>query len=86
MTSDGTEQAVAYSVLSACIDEQKRWVTANGLKFNDGKADALLVSSSSRMIQPDRKSLLPVGGILDTPSGSVKNLGVILDPHLTMEL
>jgi hypothetical protein len=78
------DQQLAFSCLSASITEQKKWLSNNRLKLNSEKTDALLVSSPSNV-----KSLvscpLELGDALIIPSPVVRNLGVLLDSHLTMD-
>ena len=81
-----TEQHLAYSNLTASIDEQKKWLTANKLKLNPDKTIALLVSSSTSTNKPSASFPLIVDGLPITPCTAIRNLGVILDSHLTLDL
>ena len=80
------EQHLAYSHLTASIDEQKKWLTANKLKLNPDKTIALLVSSSTTTKKPSSSLPLIADGLPITPSTSVRNLGVLLDSHLSLDL
>ncbi len=72
----------AVSSLSESIAKSKTWMDANHLKLNEGKTDALVVSSSARA----KVNLPPlvINGVEVVPSSTVRNLGVILDSNLTM--
>ena len=70
--------------MSACISDLKGWLIANKLQLNDDKTKVLLVSSPFGRHPPPLLSLA-VNNFLISPTGSVRNLGVILDSHLTME-
>ena len=83
LTEDGQHQRLAYASLSNCIGGSILWMTENRLKGNDEKTDALVVHSGAGKCKPLDLPLF-AGTVAITPSQSVKNLGVILDPQLTM--
>jgi hypothetical protein len=58
----------------------KGWITANRVKLNDSKTDALLVHGKNR----PHEFLIIAGDVQIVPSECVRNLGVILDSQLTM--
>jgi hypothetical protein len=60
------------------------WAANNKLKFNDYKTDALLITSSFLKTKPNQ-SALPVGDHLIKTSDAVRNLGLVMDTHLTMD-
>ena len=84
LSADGREQHEAFLAMAGCIAEAKRWMTANKLKLNENKTEALVVYASSARLKP-----------LDTPLGvgegtvklasTARNLGVILDNHLSLD-
>ena len=59
-------------------------MTENLIKFNESKSDALVVHSKSSRCEPAVLPLI-IGESPILPSDSVRNLGVILDKHLTMQ-
>ena len=70
-----------------CIDDIKDWMTDNQLKLNDDKTEVMImIISSSRM-----STALSIPESFDIGNGSVpfsdtvKNLGVTLDCHLSLE-
>lgn len=77
-------QKETYGRLAGCVDETRAWMKRNKLKFNDDKSELLLVYSSRKRCQPSPLPL-QVGESSLTPRASVKNLGVIIDKHLSME-
>ncbi len=85
ISNDGADQIEAYRRIKCCAEDTKTWMFANKLKLSEDKSDALLVSSS----HPSKK-LLPLqlskGDQKIVPEDSVRNLGMILDSHLTLEL
>jgi hypothetical protein len=83
LTEDGEHQRLAYASLSNCIGGFILWMTENRLKGNDEKTDALVVHSGAGKCKPLDLPLI-AGTVAITPSQSVKNLGVFLDPQLTM--
>ena len=84
VTPDAADQTLAFNSLSACIADSRCWAATNRLKFNDGKTDALVASSSYSRNKPLPIPLI-VGNTPIFPSPTVKNLGVIIDSHLTFD-
>ena len=74
----------AYDRMSDCIGETADWVAQNRCKLNDPKTDFMLVYSDRRARKPAPLKLR-VGDCELEPVQKVKNLGVILDSHLSME-
>ena len=66
-----------------CVLDVKNWMTLNKLQLNDSKTECMLVRSS-RTATDALPSSLKVGDCDVEFVPSVKNLGVILDCHLTM--
>ena len=56
----------------------------NLIQFNDQKSDALVCYSRSSRLKPTNTPLL-LGEASITPSDTVRNLGVTLGTHLTMQ-
>ena len=67
-----------------CFDDVKNWMTANKLKLNDDKTEAMLVGTRQKLSQLPPSLLLQLDNTHIPISDSVKNLGVILDSSLTM--
>lgn len=84
VSSSRDEQRSAFATLSSAIGEVRDWLSANFLKLNEVKTDALLMYSASARNPPER-SPVDVGGVPIHPSDVVRNLGVLLDSHLTMD-
>ena len=70
--------------MQECIRDVKSWMTFNKLKLNDDKTEAMIVSSSSLSLSALLPASLVVGDATVPFSKTVKNLGVVLDSHLTM--
>ncbi len=81
---DYIDRKRAFSSITACVGETKQWMADNLIKFNESKTDALVVHSKSSRCKPAALPLI-VGESSILPSDSVRNLGVILDKHLTMQ-
>ena len=79
-----SEQRSAFSKISNCVAETKEWMAENKIKFNDGKSDALVIYSKTSRRKPADLPLV-IGEATINPSDSVRNLGVIIDKHLTMQ-
>ena len=67
-----------------CFDDVKNWMTANKLKLNDDKTEAMLVGTRQKLSQLPPSLLLQLDNTSIPISDSVKNLGVILDSSLIM--
>ena len=75
---------VLLYLLMYCIGETADWMAQNRCKLNDPKTDFMLVYSDRRARKPAPLKLR-VGDCELEPVQKVKNLGVILDSHLSME-
>lgn len=70
--------------VSQCSTAIKTWMNENKLKLNEEKTEAMLVGTKARILAENSKSLDICGSEIQF-SSNVKNLGVYLDPCLTME-
>ena len=70
--------------MQECIGDVKSWMTFNKLKLNDEKTEALIISSQRMSLSAPLPSELVVGHASVPFSKFAKNLGVVLDSHLTM--
>ena len=84
LSPDHSAQLLAYSKISNCVDDTKVWMADNKIKFNDPKSDALVVYSKTSRKKPADLPLA-IGEASIHPSDSVRNLGVTIDKHLTMQ-
>ena len=76
--------ATAKSRLTNCIAEIRSWMLANKLKLNDSKTELFLIASP-RNASAMSNLELEIGESVITPSGSIKNLGIMFDNNLTMK-
>jgi len=79
---DSTSVSEAVKSLECCIDDIRIWMLRNRLKMNDSKTE-MIVFASPRVKLSDFS--IAVGTQSHQPVGQVRNLGVTLDVHLTME-
>ena len=70
--------------MQACIQDVKSWMTYNKLKLNDEKTEALIISSQRVSLSAPLPDSLVVGDATVPFTKSAKNLGVVLDSHLTL--
>jgi len=77
-------QCEAYRSMAGCIAKERLWMTANKLKLNEDKTEALLVYAASSRRKPALTPLM-VGGETIQLATTVRNLGVTLDSHLTLD-
>ena len=77
----GEEEAIA--AMERCIKDIQKWMKEAKLQLNTDKTELLLIGTKQQL-QKINMSTLGVGNDLTKPSKEVKNLGVWLDPSLTM--
>ena len=70
--------------IQSCISDVKAWTTANMLKLNDNKTELMLVTSKRAKHLHSLPPSITIGNAQVPFKQSVKNLGVTLDCHLTM--
>ena len=70
--------------MQTCICDVKAWATANMLKLNDNKTELMLVTTKRTKHLHGLPTSITIGNTQITFKKSVKNLGLILDCHLTM--
>ena len=73
----------AREQLQSCISEVRQWMAENLLKLNDSKTE--VVHFSSRFQQSSTLECVTVGGSDIIPSDHAKNIGIIMDKHLTIQ-
>ena len=71
------------SRLVDCIDSIGAWMTNNRLKLNASKTEFIWFGSARSLAKCSFGSIV-VNGTSIHPSGTVRNLGVILDPSLSL--
>ena len=78
-------QTDAKLKLERCIIEIQDWMKFNKLKLNGDKTEIVLLSSqfNRREVHIDN---IQIGDVDIKPSSSARNLGVIFDSHLTMDI
>ena len=75
----------AIHSMESCIRDVKSWMTHNKLRLNDDKTEALVVSSQRMSASISLPESLLVGNARVPFSKSAKNLGVTIDPNLSMQ-
>ena len=70
--------------IQSCISYVKAWASANMLKLNDHKTELMLVTSKRTKHLHNLPTSITIGYAQIPFKQSVKNLGFILDSHLTM--
>jgi hypothetical protein len=73
------------SSMQDCINDIKSWMTFNKLKLNDSKTEIMIVSSPRMSASVQIPDSVVIGDSSVQFSNSVKNLGVTLDSHLSMQ-
>ena len=72
------------SSVQSCISDVKAWATANMLKLNDNKTELMLVTSKRTKHLHTLPTSITISNAQIPFKQSVKNLGFILDCHVTM--
>ena len=70
--------------MQSCISDVKAWATANMLKLNDNKTELMLVTSNRTKHLHNLPTSITIGNAQIPFKKSVKNLGIKLDCHPTM--
>ena len=70
--------------MQSCIGDVKAWATANMLKLNDNKTELMLVTSKRTKHLHNLPTSITIGNAQVPFKQPVKNLGLTLDCHLTM--
>ena len=73
-----------FHSMQSCICYVKAWATANMLKLNDNKTKLMLVTSKRTMHLHNLPTSITIGNAQILFKQSVKNLGLTLDCHLTI--
>ena len=81
---DGSLQGIAFQRMTDCVGGAGSWMQQNKLYNNVGKLDALIVSADGTKYPPATLPLV-IGADVIVPSSCVKNLGVLIDSHLSLE-
>ena len=75
---------LSYFTIQSCICDVKAWPTANMLRLNDNKTELMLVTSKRTKHLHSLPTSITIGNAQVPFKKSVKNLGITLDCHLTM--
>ena len=80
---DPKDPGPALTALEHCLRDVKSWSIANMLKLNDDKTEFLVVSSKTSQSLPSIDHIR-IGDECVQPVDSARNIGVVIDKHLTM--
>ena len=80
-----TNQTASVTAIENCVAELRSWMISNMLMVNDSKTEFLIVGSKQQL---ERVNIpfIHVGEDQITPVMSVRNLGVIFDSNLKMDM
>ena len=84
-TSSATQGKASVQTIEACISALRTWMIQNQLKLNDEKTE-LLVIASPRLQSKLTVNSITIGESIIQPSTKARNLGVIFDYHMDMEV
>ena len=83
LNGDNTCKSAAISKLELCVKDIKAWSTANHLKLNEVKTEALHIKSRFR--KPSDLSNIQIGDSNVESTSCARNLGVQFEDNLSME-
>jgi len=73
-------------VLECCVSSVQQWCARRRLQLNEDKSELIWFASRCMLKQLTAKdTTMTVGSAIIKPAESVRNLGVVLDSHLTMQ-
>ena len=84
MTAPNDKISELLHSMQSCISDVKAWATVNMLKRNDTKTAFMLVTSKRTRHHHNLPTSITIGNAQNPFEQSVKNLGLTLDSHLTM--
>ena len=84
MSSPPDRTSELHHKVQSCISDVKAWATANMLMLNDNKTELMLVTSNRTKHLDNLPTSITIGNAQIPFKQSVKNLGLTLDCHLTM--
>ena len=76
--------SVLLYFMQSCTNDVKSWATANMLKLNDNKTELMLVTSKRSKHLYHLPTSITIGNAQIPFKQSLKNLGLTLDCHLTI--
>ena len=77
-------QNAATNTITNCIKDIQRWMTCSELEMNDGKTEFMIIGTRQQLSKQSINHLT-VGTSSIEPSSSVRNLGTIFDPNLSLD-
>ena len=77
-----SDVTVSCAALELCLNKVSDWMSCNRLKLNHSKTEFIIYSSKYSNVPEDL--VLHIGDFSVTPSEQVRNLGVIMDKHMSM--
>jgi hypothetical protein len=67
-----------------CLKEIKEWMNNNFLKLNDGKTELIILGTKQMLLNLPEDIIVKLGTANIIPAKSAKNLGVVIDPRMSM--
>lgn len=74
----------AVRQMEDCIEDIRKWMSANKLKLNDDKSE-LIIFTPSRQVHKCNIKDIKMGDCTVEASASVRDLGVVFDRHMNMK-
>lgn len=84
-TTPHSEVSLATIKLEVCISEIEKWLSFNQLMMNPEKTEFIILGKKATIKKLPTTLSLQIGNTTIPPNTTVRNLGFIIDTHLTME-
>ena len=84
ITFPPSEHTRAIERMEACVREEKIWLCDNGLVLNANKSEAIIIIRSPNVRTPITMSRINICGQLVDTSAVIRDLGFVMDDHLSM--
>ena len=83
VTFPPSEHTRAFERMEECVREVKIWLCDNGLVLNENKSEAIIMQSPN-VRTPITMSRINICGQLVDTSAVIRDLGFVMDEHLSM--
>lgn len=80
------QQENAVCTLNNAVSDIRSWMAANMLMLNDDKTELMVIGTHQQLAKINHPLTIKTGDVTIYPSDKARDLGVILDQHLKLQL
>ena len=84
VTFTPSEHTQGFERMEACVREVKIWLRDNGLVLKENKSEAIIIRSPNMRTPITISRVNTCGQLVDT-AAVIRDLGFVMDDHLSME-